>query len=165
MKLPLVVVFIGVLPALANAAPPQGLERTIAVLEGTASSVPPVNILAIVSLNQQQDVTLEICKRLMTTLPRSTTLKFSCRNGTVDEISKSAKGPLEKQERGVVAVFHTTEALGRRDDIVAFELLNFTGLLPPGRTMKLCEWIADAAGNRPLGDSYPDVTLRSCTAQ
>lgn len=166
MKLPFLFVFISVLSALANAAPPQGLEQTIIVLEGKASSQHPVSILAMVPLNQQQHVTLQICKQLVTALPRSTTLKFSCRTGTSDEISKSsAKGALERQEGHVVAVFHIAEALGHRDDTVAFELLNVTGAPPPGRTMKLCEWIADAASNRPLGDSYPDVTLRSCTAQ
>jgi hypothetical protein len=140
------------------AAPPHGLERMTTMLEATDSSGPPVNVLAIVPLNQKEDATLEICKQLMTTLPPSTTLKFSCRNGTVDEISKSsAKVPLEKQEKGVVAILHITEASGRRNDIDAFELLNVTGMLPLGRTMTLCQWLADAAGNRSVSDAYRDV--------
>jgi hypothetical protein len=157
MRLPLFVVFLSELAGVVYAASPHGLERTITVLEGSDSSGPPVNILAIVPLNQKEDATLEICKQLMTTLPPNT-LKFSCRSGTVDEISKSStKVPLEKKEKGVVAVLHITEASGRRNDIDAFELLNVAGLLPLGRTMKLCEWIADIAGNRSVGDAYRDV--------
>jgi len=127
MRLQLVVLFSSGLSAVVYAAPPHGVERTITVLEGTDSSGPPVNILAIVPLNQKQDATFEICKQLMTTLPPSS-LKFSCRNGTVDEISKSsARVPLERQEKGVVAVLHITEASGHRNDIDAFELLNVLG--------------------------------------
>jgi hypothetical protein len=156
MKPRVVVVFFGVLSALANAAPPHGVERTITVLEGTDGSGPPVNLLAIVPLNQKQDVTLEICKQLMTTLPPGA-LKFSCRNGTVDEISKSStKVPLEKQEKGVVAVLHITEASGQRNDIDALEFLNVAGILPLGRTMQFCKYVADAAGNRSEGP-YRDV--------
>lgn len=128
----------------SNATPPHGLARTITVLEATDSSGTPMNFLTI----QGQDATLEICKQLMGTLPPSP-MKYSCRSGTVGEISNSsAKSPLPNGEKGVVAMLHITEASGRRNDVDASALLNVSGVLPVGRTMVLCQYVADAAGNR-----------------
>jgi hypothetical protein len=134
-------------------------NRTISVLEATASDgSAPVNVLAIVPLNQGADATLAICNALVGTLPAMPSFKYSCRNGTMDDIARtSTKLPLKNPgEKGVVAVLHVTEASGRRNDIDAFEILNVAGFLPEGGTMRVCEGVAHSAGNRTAG-SMSDV--------
>jgi len=150
------------------AAAQKGPNRTVTVLGMTLPSRPggPVNVLLIAPLNQGPDATLAICNSLLNTMPKVPESQggpatYSCRNGTVEEIAASStKLPLQKVEKGVVAVLHVTEASGRQNDVDAFELLNPAGMLPDGRTMTICECLADGAGNRNVNDASGRVAYR-----
>ena len=149
--------------SLALAEPPHGYgaTRVASFLQASPPSEAPISLIAVVPLNQSADATLELCKQLAQWVPRPDNAKYSCRNGTVDEIARSStKAAPHPPEKGVVAVLHMTEASGEHHDLDGFELLNVSGLFQPGVMMVLCQHFASSTGSHTTRDESRRVTFR-----